>query len=170
MKASANLTIPKLLWSRSEIILEIISLAGLVFLAVIFTTNWSALPERIPTHFVFSGQPNAWGSKHTLLPVFLITPALYVLLTALNRFSRLYKYPVAITAENIGQQYRLVRILSAWMKAEMVWGLALLQWRALLAVARGSWPAGEVLPLLGGFVAVLLITIFWYLRQSRRAG
>ena len=42
-----------------EIILLILTILPICYLLL----NWSALPEKMPTHFDFNGEPNGYGSK-----------------------------------------------------------------------------------------------------------
>jgi uncharacterized membrane protein len=170
MRVPANIAIPKLPWSRRQIFGEIIALAGLLFLVWFFIFYWRTLPERIPTHFGFSGRPNGWGSKNQELPIIFVAAALYGFITLIGRFPRLFKFPVAITEENIARQLNLIRSLLIWIKVEAVWGIALLQWCTFRAIAKGVWPAEETLPEIGGFAAALIITAFVSLRLIRRAG
>lgn len=43
--------------------LELIPILMLGFILAYTVTNYSVMPERIPTHFGPSGQPDAWSSK-----------------------------------------------------------------------------------------------------------
>lgn len=62
----------------------IISL-GLIAITLIITVyGWYVLPDIVPTHFGFSGQPDAWGHK-SLFNIFF-APALQILITSLFVF------------------------------------------------------------------------------------
>ncbi|PTD94077.1 hypothetical protein C9439_04425, partial [archaeon SCG-AAA382B04] len=58
----------------------------LLTLYVVFT-NYMGLPETVPIHFNAQGEPDAWGSKTSLL----ILPGVQVFVTALAFI--IYKYP-----------------------------------------------------------------------------
>src|SRR5579863_833739 len=85
--------------------LELICLG---LLAVLLWFTYSALngaeslPDRIPTHFDISGQPNAWGSPQFLWLLPVVGTGLYLLMTALAsiRFRR-YNLPVRVTETNL---------------------------------------------------------------------
>jgi len=64
------------------------------------------LPETIPTHYGFSGTPDAFGSKYTYIILPLIGTVLFFLLTVLNRYPWIFNYPSAITSENAPVKYR----------------------------------------------------------------
>jgi len=69
---------------------------GLMVLGFLFWMTYTArygperLPDRIPTHFDISGQPNAWGPPSILWLLPVIGAGLYLLMTALAsiRFRR----------------------------------------------------------------------------------
>ena len=62
---------------------------GLMILGFLYWITYGALngperlPDRIPTHFNISGQPNAWGPPKMLWLLPVIGTGLYVLMTAL---------------------------------------------------------------------------------------
>jgi uncharacterized membrane protein len=59
-----------------ELILIVLTLIPIIYLMV----NWSALPDQMPVHFDFNGEPNGYGSKF----VFIFLPAgLYFLMLVL---------------------------------------------------------------------------------------
>lgn len=61
-------------------------LSGLLIIASVAISiyGWYALPNTIPTHFNFSGQPDAWGDK-SVFTIFFV-PTLQIILTALFVF------------------------------------------------------------------------------------
>ena len=74
---------------------------GLVLLAVLFWLTYSALngpeklPDRIPTHFDISGQPNGWGPAGVLWFLPIVAAGIYLLLTVLGSIQfRRYNLPV----------------------------------------------------------------------------
>lgn len=65
---------------------EIVSLFLLVAMFILSGITWSAVPDSIPVHWGFSGQPDRYGSKFEgLLSTPLITLGLYLLLLLLPR-------------------------------------------------------------------------------------
>jgi uncharacterized membrane protein len=79
-----------------------------VFLFLIWMTGiyaYSALPDRIPTHFDISGKPDAFGNRVTflLLPIaFSLAPLIILLIirfrfTLVNRFPYLVNLPAFFT-------------------------------------------------------------------------
>jgi uncharacterized membrane protein len=69
---------------------------AVVILAWIFAINsYGSLPDRIPLHFSWDGQPDRWGDKSPLN--FFLLPALSMvivfLMIFLTRFPKLYNFP-----------------------------------------------------------------------------
>jgi len=67
----------------------------LFFIWVISVAAYGALPEKIPVHFGFSGQPDAWAQKsiHTFFLLPAINVVMVVMLIWIRSFPRLYNFP-----------------------------------------------------------------------------
>jgi hypothetical protein len=131
-------------------------------LAVIYWMTYAALngadrlPDRIPTHFDISGQPNAWGP-----PGFLwFLPA--VALTALGsiRFRR-YNLPIAVTPGNLPFIQEQTAILLAWIKCEMLSLFAYLQWSIVQSAREGAFRLSPLL--IPVFLVAVFSTVGWRL-------
>lgn len=119
-----------------EIIAIAITIAGLLFTFLPLAILWSGIPNTIPTHFNIYGQPNAYGSKATLLIYPGVALGITVLFQVLCRYPWMFNYPVRITHENALRQYKRGRLLLRWVNV-MVWLFGAIQWRAI-EVARGA--------------------------------
>jgi len=91
-----------------------------------WTTYWALngpdrLPDRIPTHFDISGQPNAWGSPGALWILPVVGLGLYLLMTALAsiQFKR-FNLPVRVTETNLPFIQQKTSEMVAWIKMEML--------------------------------------------------
>jgi len=109
--------------------LEFVAAMGLLASVIIIIKFWPILPHTIPTHFGVSGKPDGWGSKETifLLPSIGIL-LIYIPITLLSRYPHIYNYICPITEQNAVEQYYLARLLLRWMKAEIIWLFAGLEW------------------------------------------
>jgi uncharacterized membrane protein len=153
---------PQLYWSKSDVLLQVIAFLGVVTSGVLLAVRWPGLPDIVPRHFGVTGQPDAWGSKVSLLQLPIVTFVLYVLLTVLERFPNSFNYPWRITPENAQTQYRIARKLLISVKALMVWTFFFILWRTLeaaLGVRGGLGP--WFVPLIVGATAAL-IAYFMY--------
>ena len=64
--------------------LEIIPAALLAFIIFYALSNFSTLPDRIPTHFSFDGEVDRWGGRVEILVYPAIAAAVYLLLSGIN--------------------------------------------------------------------------------------
>ncbi|HZK48649.1 MAG TPA: DUF1648 domain-containing protein [Thermoleophilia bacterium] len=118
-------------------VIEALALTGTIATVVIAGAAWTSLPARIPTHFGGDGTPDGWGGRWALLVMPVVGVVMYAGLTILERYPHIYNYPVRITEENAGRQYRLAVDLITLLKLEMVWMFATLTW-GTVRVARGD--------------------------------
>jgi uncharacterized membrane protein len=160
---------PKLHIPRSplEKALELVSVLGMIVIALTLLLSWSGIPATIPTHFGVSGQPNSYGSKATLLLLPGIAVFLYALLTTLSFFPQVYNFPWRITEQNAWAQYRLARQMLGWLKAELIATFAWLNWE-IIQTALGK-ANGQVFWFLPVALVVVFGTLGLYLRLLYRA-
>jgi len=125
------------------------------------------LPERIPTHFDLAGHPNGWGRPSALLILPMVTVGLYLVITIVSQFPAAFNYPVRVIAENRARLEELALAMVTWLKAELVWVFAGLQWFTINA----AWSGKGVLPLFFPVgIAVVFGTVGWYLVAIFKAG
>lgn len=149
-------------------ILEVVALTGLILLLVIIVQSWQKLPQQIPVHFNFSGNPDSWGNKLTILLFPIISVVLYTTITIVIRYPHTFNYLWPITSENAARQYRLACDLMLWLKAEVIWLLAYLEWQSIRI------GLGQAQSLGVAFAPVFLLLIFasvgiyfWQAYQAR---
>lgn len=157
------LKLPLTGWEKG---LEILSVMGVLFTFILVYQSWGILPDRIPTHFGFTGQPDAWGNKESLFFLPLIALVMYLFLTIISRFPHTFNYPVKITAENEANQYLIARHLIAVLKVETIWLFAYLQWATIeIALGKATGLSNLFLPI---FMVVMAGTIVVYFYKARK--
>lgn len=117
--------------SRFEQLLEFLSGLGLLAFGLTMLQFWFSLPEKIPTHFGATGEPDGWGSKSMLVVLFILIVVLYIGLTILRRYPHKYNYLWPITAQNAAAHYRLARQLVGFLKCTIVWMFAYIAWQTI---------------------------------------
>ncbi|MBK9293307.1 MAG: DUF1648 domain-containing protein [Oligoflexia bacterium] len=128
-------------------------------------TYWPSLPEKVPMHFDFSGNPDAWGSKEWIFVIPAAGLLLYSLLSIISRFPQKFNYPVEVTNENRGRQYQLSLLLLSIVKLEILFGFTYITWKQI-QVALEKSSGLDSLHLLT-FLTILFGTIVWYLRKAK---
>lgn len=154
-------------WTGADKILALAATAGVLLLlgAVLFA--WQQLPERIPAHFGITGEPDAWGSKGSIMILPAVGLILYASMMALARVPHVYNYPVKITEANAEAQYRLGRRLLLTVNAFTIWLLAGLLLNSI-AVAMGRQEGLSPVLLIVLLVAPAGILIGYLILASRR--
>jgi uncharacterized membrane protein len=107
-------------YTRSTIILEVISILSLLTFFIFTYFTWPSVPQRIPDHFGWSGTPNSWGSKGMLPTMLYVTIIIFILLSIISRFPRLINFPIPNNEDNSKSHLQLRFSLILWIKAELV--------------------------------------------------
>jgi uncharacterized membrane protein len=129
---------------EAKIMRKTLELVGLGTLAVLYWITWAALngtdhlPDRIPTHFDISGNPNAWGSPKFLLFLPVVATGVYLLITVISAIpATRINLPVRVTPVNLPFIQQQTRNMIAWIKAEMACLFVYVQW-SIIQAARNS--------------------------------
>lgn len=127
------------------------------------------LPDRIPTHFDISGQPNAWGSPGFLWLLPMVGAGLYLLLTVLGsiRFRR-YNLPVRVTEANLPFIQEQTSEMVAWIKCEMLCLFTYLQWSIIQSARSNEFRLSPLM--IPVFLAVIFSTVGWRLTLMVRGA
>lgn len=116
MQSRPQIPMPK---TKQEWLLDVLSIAALVLTAAYLFITWPDIPDRVPIHFNFAGEPDGWGHK-AMIPVLLALGVLmFSGLTLLRKIPHRFNYPVQITERNAERSYRLSIQLLSWMKLEI---------------------------------------------------
>ena len=134
---------------------------GLVLLQVYLVFQyWQLLPERIPTHYNITGEPDAYGAKTTLLFLPLIGVGLFVMLSVVALNPQNMNLPVKVTEENrelvYAQAVRFIhflRLLIGFLFGYLIWGT--------IQVGLGKQTHLDS-RILFGFLGVLALGLIWF--------
>jgi uncharacterized membrane protein len=102
---------------------KLVELLGWIMLLAIWAltiSQYSTLPDTIPTHFNGAGQADGFGSKATFLSLPVIASLLFIGLTLLNRYPHSFNYPTAITQDNALRLYTLATRMLRYLKLVLV--------------------------------------------------
>jgi len=147
---------------------------GLLGLVVLIWQTWAALwgsnhlPDRVPTYFDAAGTPNAWGAPNGMLLLPVVAIFVYVLITVVARFPQSFNYPVRATPLNIDRLRSVKLDMLTWVKAEIAWLFAVLQWAFVRSAVMGD---GSLFPkILPVFLVVIFGTLGAYVSALIRAS
>ncbi len=89
-------------------IIEAIGAVAIILLIALPAYYYGQLPESIPGHYDWRGQPDSYSNKATIWILPAIGIFLFVVLTAVNKYPHTFNYLTEITEENAPEQYRIV--------------------------------------------------------------
>jgi uncharacterized membrane protein len=155
-------------WTPADRALELLALAALVGFAGVAAAFAGGLPERIPIHFGFGGNPDGWAGPASRWALPALALVLYATLTWVSRVPHAYNYPWAITPANAERQYRLARRLVLALKALVCWQFGAIYLQSL-EVTTGARP-GLSPWLTFSFLIAPLGLVVAYLVAATRGG
>jgi len=135
-------------------LLELVSIAGIIFIAAVLLQNWENIPDKVPSHFGLDGRPDAYASKSSILLLPIVGFIIYLAITILGRYPHLFSYIWKITPENAYRQYQLAGTMLSALKAEVIW---IFNYIAVTAIKISMGDSESLSPL---FLPVLLVVIF----------
>lgn len=141
-----------LTWKDKTLIL--IATIPIIFMLVYIKINWSNIPEIIPTHFGFSGTPDAYGNKRSLFIIVVITIMLHLLLGMLSKFPEYYNYPFQITEKIVEPLYKIGRQTMLLIDLEISFFLSVLTWQNIQAAM------SKIQRINSSFLFLFLVVIF----------
>lgn len=98
------------------------------------------LPDQIPSHFDWKGDPNGWSQKAFLFAFPALSAVLFSMMSWLSQKPEWYNYPVMITPENKADWHLWGQTLVSHLSVGLVWAFVLLEYgiiRAALVADRG---------------------------------
>ena len=105
----------KIKLDAADKLFEAVALLCLLANVAIIAISYSALPDIIPVHFNFSGEPNQFGSKNTLWAIVAVSIFIYMLIGIISMFPESFNYPSQ--KEDKESQYKLGGKLLRSLKA-----------------------------------------------------
>lgn len=142
-------------------IFEILGLFSILFLIFLPLFYFSSLPETIPTHFGWEGNPNDYGEKMMIWILPIIGVILYVSMIFLNQFIKTYYDPRAASIKEAEyqamQSSKLIRILNSLISA----AFAYITWISIqVALQQSEGLGGLFIP---AFISLVFAVVIYFL-------
>jgi len=150
-------------YTKLGIILEIFSISILLFFIAYTFLIWPSVPDKIPTHFGWSGLPNIWGAKGMLPTMIYVSVFLFIFLSIISRYPRRIKFPIGYDYDEdkarLSLQLRFSMFL--WIKAEIILlssyiGIQGIRVALEQSEGLGTYSAPIVLVILFGTIAIFI--------------
>ena len=114
-------------WSRTDIAKEAPAVIGWGLGIGCIFANYGNLPAAVPIHFDFSGLPDAWAPRGLVWIFPAMTTFLFAALTLGQYFGKPH-LPWSTTRKNRLRIYRITRNLIWWLKVQLMWMFAYVQY------------------------------------------
>lgn len=101
-------------------VLRYVALGGVGALCLYVALTYDSLPGIVPTHFGFSGEADAWGSKSSVWTLLGISVVMVAVIAALSTRPRGLNYVSTITQENAQRLYREGERLLVWISVAIM--------------------------------------------------
>lgn len=140
---------------KNLMIYRVLTILGGVMLltATIFVlVKWQQLPDQIPTHFNFAGEADSYGGKGAIVFEAAMGWSVFILLTVLVKFPKIWNMPVKVTPENSARLYGITRAMLEIVKLLSTLLFVILMISAAMAVSLPQW-------LMIAVTAALLLTV-----------
>jgi uncharacterized membrane protein len=144
------------LFDRIAAILAIvILLAGTAFVLI----NWSKMPEQIPSHYDFKGQPDGYGGKGTLIFLMAAGWVLVPMMMVLSKFPQFYNTGVERTPANEAVINRITRDLISFMELAISILFTYMMVVPVIGANMGAWFMPVFLALIFGSIIVTVVRL-----------
>ena len=153
-------------WGAWDWVLELVGLAGLVMLLVVPAFYYQQLPESIPVHFNFQGQPDSFGPRETIWILPTIGTVLFLLMSIANQSPHTFNYTVKIDERNAEVEYAMATRMMRLIKALIVVVFVYLDWTSI-QIALGE-STGLYWWFAPAFLLALFGTVGFFVLRSRR--
>lgn len=152
--------------TKLEKVLFTMSILGLIAMFIYVMLIWSELPETIPRHFNFKGEPDGFGGKGFILVLPFTALGIFILTTLLSQIPDAFNYPYNVTEEQKQRLYIHWRICLSWLQTQMIYFFLYGVWRTA-QVAFGKADGLGIYALSLFLVVVLGTTIYFAVRGKR---
>jgi uncharacterized membrane protein len=149
-----------------DIIIDVITITGLIILIVYPFLFYNTLPEKIPTHFDINGYADAFGNKNSIFTLPVIGVIIFLLLYVLSKFPHILNYPVEVTDNNAENLYRYAIKMLKIINLTTVWLFAYINYQNILIAQIKIDKINEYVILIFVFV-FSLIPLYYIVKMSR---
>ncbi len=111
----------KLPFTKTQKILEILSLIIMIGTFIYVIITWNSLPDTLASHYNALGEADAWSGRSTILILPIFTVFLYALLTGVLFISpEMMNSPIEVTPDNRSYVQKVSRDLICTLKLVVI--------------------------------------------------
>jgi uncharacterized membrane protein len=153
--------------SPLPLILQLLSYAGVVACALIPKVFWTRLPDKVPAHFGWSGKPDAWAGKDSLVAMMAFGLVFYGFITFAGWVSHHtpQQSMEKLTEEQMAKRLEFRETVIRWVKVLFIWLVVALEWGTVrIAIGRAD-RLGMAFDLI---TAGLVVFVVWAVAMAMR--
>lgn len=157
-------------WSALEKVLQIVCILMLICYIALFSAVFGQLPSSVPTHFNIFGTPDSYGSKNVFIMYLIMTVGIYIVITILERFPRLWNLPFEITEQNAKREYQIAREMAVLIKTE-IGAIFTYMLFAMTKMAKCQWQSiGSWFEITSSVILIATIVLYIIRMFKRKSG
>lgn len=141
--------------------MEFLCLLTLFLTAAYLIVMWPYIPDQIPVHFDGVGQIDNYGSKNTLLFLYVVTWGMYLFLSLVQKNPASWNTGVKSGMQDKKRSYIVITHLTSTMKGIVVLIFTYITVQASRSLDLGSWFAW----ISTGLVTINLI--YWMMKYKK---
>ncbi len=146
--------------TKTDTVLETIGRIMLIGTLVYLVAGWNSFPEQIPMHYNAAGEIDRWGGKGEILVLEVVLWAVYLGISAVEKYPQIWNTGVKVTPENRERVYRTLKNLIKTLKLFTALIFAYLIVCSTQGLSLPGWFTPAVLILIFGDMAVWMIRLY----------
>lgn len=140
-------------------VLDILSIVILLAATVFVIVNWSKMPEQIPSHYNFKGQPDAYGDGDSLIVTVIMGWIILLSVLILGRLPQLWNTGVERTPVNEAAVNRIIRDMLSVTNVSIAVLFAYMMVVPVIGTSMGIWFMPLFLALIFGNIIVAVVRL-----------
>lgn len=136
-----------------DMIINILCIIMIIGVGVYLFIIWGEIPEQMPAQYNLSGEVSRWAGKNEILFMPALALFMFVFITVIELFPRIWNIPVRVTAANIGRVYRMIKNMIGCIKFFMT---AMFVSIPVFQAKTMSIPGGFIFSLVGVLFIVII--------------
>lgn len=137
---------------KFSLITNLISILMIIGVVVFLVCIWKNIPEVVPIHFNAAGIADSFDKKSSLFIEIVIMTVSFLLLAVLERFPKLWNYPVEVTTENRKRLYKSTLYMLGLLKI-IIMGMCII---GVLSSVYAGFPIWIMYILIGFMFAIII--------------
>ena len=151
----------KISYTVWQIIAEILSAIVIIGTLAVLIFYWPQIADKIPSHYNVAGQPDAWSNKSMLIALAVVQAVLFIGITVLSLFPKIWNMPVAVSEAGKQFMIRKTRTMICTMKLLLTIGFSYI----LLCSATGKQLSGWFLAFM--IIAVIGNMVYYFVKTAQ---